>query len=258
MRAQLHDEYAAFPPNLVFSYSNLGYSLLGHMVQSVTGTAFADHAHQTLFEPLGLQQTRFVARPEQDDSFGIGHRDGRRLEPLPLRDLPAKGLITSAADLARLSAVLLNAGALDGRQLIEPGLIEAMLEPQNAEVELDLGLSIGLGLFLEQASIPEAARVARHSGNSLGYTAEWILLPEQGLGVAVLANAGHAGTIVKPLAEAILANAMKLEPEPIPADLFVVAAEDERKARIATSPEGHFATDFGLIAIRPEQDSLCA
>ena len=114
-----------------------------------------------------------------------------------------------------MSIALLCAGELDGRQLIEPGLIEAMLEPQNAEVALDLGLSIGLGLFLEQATIPGATRVARHSGHSLGYTAEWILLPEQGLGVAVLANAGHTDRIVK-RAEAILANAMKLEPAPMP------------------------------------------
>ncbi len=258
VREQLRDEYAAFPPNLIFSYSNLGYSLLGHLVQTVTEVPFAQYAEERLFEPLALQQTRFSAAFEETGDFAVGHRNGQRFEPLPMRDLPAQGMETSAADLARLSMVLLGAGELDGRQLIRPTLIEAMLEPQNAEVALDMGLSIGLGLFLEEASIAGATRVARHSGNSLGYTAEWVLLPEQGLGVAVLANAGHAGRIVKPLAEAILANAMKLEPEEISADLFVSVAEENKKTRVATRPEGHFATDFGLIAIRPEQDQLCA
>lgn len=258
VREQLRDEYAAFPPNLIFSYSNLGYSLLGHLVQTVAEMPFVDYADQQLFEPLGLQQTRLSVVFEEAGDFAVGHRNGRRFEPLPMRDLPAQGLETSAADLARLSMALLGAGELDGRQVIRPSLIESMLEPQNAEVALDMGLSIGLGLFLEQETIPGATRVARHSGNSLGYTAEWVLLPEQGLGVAVLANAGHAGRIVKPLAEAILANAMKLEPEEITADLFVAVADEDNKTPVATRPEGHFATDFGLIAIRPEQDQLCA
>lgn len=264
VRERLRDEYAAFPPNLIFNYSNLGYSLLGHLLQVVTHTPFAEHAQQALFEPLGLTQTRFAAQPKGDDAFAMGHRNGERFAPLALRDLPAQGLETSAADMARLSIALLCAGELEGEQLIAPSLIEAMIEPQNAEIALDLGLSVGLGVFLEQQSIPGATRVVRHSGNSLGYTAEWVLLPEQGLGVVVLANAGHAERVVTPLAEAILTNAMTLEPEPIPADLFVAAAKTPPTPTDATTltetlpAEGHFATDLGLIAIQPQQESLCA
>ena len=40
VRKQLRDEYAAFPPNLLFGYSNLGYSLLGDLVQTLTETPF--------------------------------------------------------------------------------------------------------------------------------------------------------------------------------------------------------------------------
>ncbi|MBK1620955.1 hypothetical protein CKO42_21520 [Lamprobacter modestohalophilus] len=264
VRERLHDEYAAFPPNLIFNYSNLGYSLLGHLVQVATETPFAEYAQQALFEPLGLSHSRFAAKPTFDDALAMGHRNGDRFAPLPLRDLPAQGLETSAADMARLSIALLCAGELEGRQVIEPSLIETMIEPQNADIALDLGLSVGLGIFLEEQSIPGATRVVRHSGNSLGYTAEWVLLPEQGLGVVVLANAGHAERVVKPLAEAILSNAMKLEPEPIPSDLFVAAAKTLPTPTAATEStetlpaEGHFATDLGLIAIQPQQDSLCA
>ncbi|WP_201247208.1 serine hydrolase domain-containing protein [Halochromatium salexigens] len=89
------------------TYSNLGYSLLGHLLQVVTQTPFAAHAQQALFEPLGLSHSRFAAQPTFDDSLAIGHRNGQRFAPLPLRDLPAQGLETSAADMARLSIALL-------------------------------------------------------------------------------------------------------------------------------------------------------
>ncbi len=74
----------------------------------------------------------------------------------------------------------------------------------------------------------------------------------------VLANAGHADRVVKPLAEAMLSNVMTLEPEPIPADLFVAAANTPTTQTDALPAEGHFATDLGLIAIQPQQSSLCA
>jgi len=61
VRERLRDEYAAFPPNLIFNYSNLGYSLLGHLLQVVTQTPFAEHAQQVLFAPLGLSHTRLAA-----------------------------------------------------------------------------------------------------------------------------------------------------------------------------------------------------
>lgn len=257
VRPRLRDEYAAFPPNLIFSYSNLGYSLLGHLVQAVAGQPFAEHADERLFAPLGMGRSAFSAEPDATE-LAVGYRDGRPFTPLPLRDVPAQGLETTAADLARLIGMLLCAGEHDGRQVLAPGVIEAMLMPQNAGVALDMGLVTGLGLFLEEETIPGATRVARHSGNTLAYTAELILLPEQGLGIAVLANAGGAGQVLERLAEEILTQTLRVVPEPVPEDLFVAAVDRRPAAAPTAAPGGFYATDFGLIAIRPEAERLCA
>jgi CubicO group peptidase (beta-lactamase class C family) len=37
---RLWEEHTAYPPHLVFNYSNLGYTLLGHMIEAVTGEDF--------------------------------------------------------------------------------------------------------------------------------------------------------------------------------------------------------------------------
>jgi CubicO group peptidase (beta-lactamase class C family) len=265
VRDRLRDEFAAFPPRLVFNYSNLGYSLLGHLVQEINGIPFETVARARIFEPLQMNGTAFASDLLSDgaDTLAQAHRNGRRFKPLPIRDVPAHGLITTADDLARLSIAFLCAGEFEGRQMLQPGPLESMFETQNDEIALDLDIAAGLGLFLEDGSIPGATRVARHSGNSLGYTAEWILLPEQGLGVAVLANAGHAGHVVKRLAEVILEKSIDLDPEPIPADLFIAAAQ-QRRLPPPAEPEtnkrltGHYATDLGLIALNPERDQLCS
>lgn len=91
---QLLEEYLAFPPGLVFSYSNVGYSLLGVLIERASGQPFAAHLGQRLLLPLGMERTRFAARPAADPDQALGHRDGVPLDPLPIRDLPACGLET--------------------------------------------------------------------------------------------------------------------------------------------------------------------
>jgi CubicO group peptidase (beta-lactamase class C family) len=263
---QLRDELAAFPPNLVFSYSNVGYTLLGDLVQTTAAEPFAAYLERTLFAPLGMRATRIAALPAAADRLAVGHRGGAPLAPLPIRDLPAQGLETSAADLGRFLIALLCGGELHGRQVLAPGLIEAMMMPQNAAVALDLDVATGLGWFLEDGTVGDAGPVVRHGGTTLGFAAELVLLPEAGLGVAVLASSGDARRVVVQLAETILTHAAALVPEPLPPELFVSAspAASDRPAAGGTAigADGHFATDLGLIAIaangEDDRHTLCA
>lgn len=255
---QLRDEYTAFPPGLLFSYSNLGYTLLGQLVQETAQEPFADYARRQVFDPLGMENTAFASAPTAGTELATGHRKAAAFAPLPIRDLPAHGLQTTVSDLGRFMEAILCGGSLKGTQVIAPGLIEAMLEPQNTDVPLDLDVVYGLGWFLEHGTIPGATHIARHSGASLGFSAELVMLPEQGLGVVVMANAGGVGHVLKQLAETILSQSLKAMPTPLPPDLFVAAMSPKPAAGTASAPEGSYATDFGLISIRPADAKVCA
>jgi CubicO group peptidase (beta-lactamase class C family) len=264
LRDRLRDEYAAYPPNLVFSYSNVGYSLLGHLIQVVSGKPYAVYMAEQLLTPLGMRASSLAARAQRQASsdgtgvLAVGHRAGQRFTPLPMRDVPAQGLITSAADLGRLMSALLCGGALNGRQLLEPSVIEAAFEPQNTDVALDMDVITGLGVFLEDGSIPGADRVVRHGGNTLGYTAEMVLVPEHGLGLAALASTAEAGGVLKQLARSVLSQTLMAMPEPLPADVFIAATAASADAGRPMDPAGRYATDLGLISIDLEQDQVCA
>jgi CubicO group peptidase (beta-lactamase class C family) len=255
---QLKDEYAAFPPNLVFAYSNVGYTLLGDMVQQVAGEPFEAYVEERLFRPFGMTHTRFAQLPSPAEPIAIGHQNGRAVSLLPIRDLPAQGLETSATDLGRFISLLLCGGSLDGRQVLAPDLIEAMMQPQNDDIALDLDVTTGLGWFLEQGSIAGAERVVRHGGATLAYTAELVMLPEEGLGIAVLANAGSAHKVVSQLAKSVLTQSLKLMPEPLPSDLLLADDQARPPADAMIDSTGRYATDFGLISIRTEDAKLCA
>jgi len=254
----LGEEYTAFPPNLVFSYSNIGYTLLGHLVQRVTGVPFAQHIDQAVFVPLGLSQTSMGPRPEMERLLAKGYRDGREARRLPIRDLPALGLYTSASDLGRFMTAALAAIRANTAAVVTGRTWRQMLEPQNRGVALDLHITTGLGWFLEEGTIPGAGPVVRHGGTTLAYSSELILLPEQGLGVAVLANSHGSRTVVATLAEEILRRLLGTEGEPGESGRLTATVsrkvDDARRADLA----GSYATDFGLITISPEQKQLCA
>ncbi len=252
----LREEYAAFPPELVFSYSNLGYSLLGHLVETVSGQPFERYMETHVLGPLRMTDTRFLARPSP--ASARGYREGAPIGLLPVRDLPAHGIETSAADLSRLMCALLGGGALEGHQILAPSTVEAMSEVQNPDNLLDMEIFNGLGWFLEQDTIPSCGRVLRHGATTPGFAGECILLPEEGLGIAVLANADGGRSVIKRLAEETLSRVLSAAPQPVSAQLFLAPAERSPGPAPVMALEGDYATDLGLIAFRPEQATLCA
>ena len=60
---EIKQAHVTNPPNTAFSYSNLGYSLLGHTVERVTGQEFSDHIDEAILQPLGMRSSSFGSGP---------------------------------------------------------------------------------------------------------------------------------------------------------------------------------------------------
>ena len=255
---RLREEYAAFPPNLVFSYSNVGYTLLGHLVETVSGTPYADYMEAHIFRPWGMTTSGMGPRPSMEGIFSKGYRNGEERELLPIRDLPAHALYTSASDLGGFMRTVLSGESDTGNRTLTRESFEEMLEPQNKDVPLDFEIVNGLGWFLEEETIPGGGRVVRHGGTTLAFSSELILLPEKGLGVAVLANGDGSRSIVSRLAEEILSRVLDAIPRPLSAGLFLDRIERDITQSERADTAGNYATDFGLISIRPNDAKLCA
>ncbi|MEN8175796.1 MAG: serine hydrolase domain-containing protein [Pseudomonadota bacterium] len=254
----LADEYMAFPPKVVFSYSNVGYTLLGHAVQHVGRKAYADYMDEAVFRPLDMAHSGFVIRPAIEEKLSKGYNNGKAMDLLPIRDLPAIGLYTSASDLGKFMRAILATHNKGGGTVLSGKAFKQMFSPQNNDVELDLNIIMGLGWFLEDGRIAGASRVARHGGTTLAFNSEMILLPEQGLGVAVLANSHGSQHIVSQLAEAILARMLKGGHAPFSGRSLKTAVTAAKELPQIGDMSGSYATDMGLIAIKPEKEELCA
>jgi len=203
--AQVH------PLGATWSYCNSGYSLLGRVVEQVTGMTWDRAIGERLFEPLCLEQT--VTLPEESllHRTAVGHLGtGPDLHPSPTWGLPRSvgpaGTITaSAADLLAFARLHLTEGrGPDGQQLLSAPATAAMAA-QEAELPdpYSLGDSWGLGWIRYGWG---GRRVIGHDGNTIGQSAFLRLLPGSGLAVTLLTNGGHAQDLYQDLFREVFAE----------------------------------------------------
>lgn len=248
---EIRGQYAASRPGTVFAYSNLGMTLLGHAVQKVSGEDFATYMERALLQPLGMSHSAFA--PQAQGPFAAkAYRNGKEAEDPPLRDVPAGGLNSSVLDMSRFLEMVFAGGRSGEQQILKPQTLAEMLRPQNADVPLDFDLRVGLGWMLSGPGgidIRNAGPVAQHGGATLMFHSYLIALPEQKLGVVVLANSASAGAVVgKVAAEALkLALEAKTGIRQPPPEQPVAAPPLTTQARQAYV--GYYATPLGLAKV---------
>ena len=207
----LHDEYVANPPNFVFSYSNLGVTLLGHAVQKITGRNFSRLFSGNGAAAFGDEQFLLFDRPRSLCIGAKAYRKGEEAEDTPLRDIPAGGLNTTVLDLSRFMQMVFAGGRTGERQIIKPETLAEMLRPQNTNVPLDLDFRVGLAWMLGGIDIQNAGLVAHHGGATLYHRSQLIILPEHKLGIVVLANSATAGSVINKVATEALKLAVEVK-----------------------------------------------
>jgi len=65
-------------PGEAYLYSNVGYSLLGIIVKSVSGKNYEEFLHDEIFIPSGMLHTGYVLPGFTKDQLAVGYRDGNR------------------------------------------------------------------------------------------------------------------------------------------------------------------------------------
>lgn len=212
-----------WPPGDRFSYSNTGYTLLGMVVEAVTGERYEDWLDRELLAPLGMRDSTFgfvtQTGPGADPRLAMGHfDDGSTQAAIPWFTRPAGQFTTSAADMARLAQFLMGDGMINGVPFIASDHLRAMGR-QTGTAAARAGLPIGYALGLQTRDRHGVLGLC-HSGNIVGYRAMLCLYPEQEKAFFVSVNA-DSETASYPALDAVLTRVLSLPvvtPPPTVAD----------------------------------------
>lgn len=207
--AALHEEYVAYPPNTVLAYSNLGFSLLGHLVEEVSGIAYADYIEQRILRPTGMRFAYIAPNLREDGRSSKGYFNRKEHATPYLRDMPAGALNSSVVDLARFARMTFADGRSNGVRIIEPATLAQMQRYQDGDATFDVSRSVGLAWFLDDGFGEAAGLMARHNGGTPMFFSEFLTLPEHKLAVVVLANSNTAAGVVSEIATETLRLAVE-------------------------------------------------
>ncbi|GAA1941981.1 serine hydrolase [Nocardioides hwasunensis] len=217
------------PVGVTWSYCNSGYSVLGRIIEELTGLTWDQAMRERLFEPLALEHTATLAEDVLMHAAAVGH-DDRDGVPTPAaawqlpRSIGPAGLICSdAEDVLAFARLHLTGGlAADGTRVLSEESAAAMASHQaDLPDTLVLGDSWGLGWIRFGW---DGRRLIGHDGTTLGQNAFLRVLPDEGLAVVLLTNGGHARDLYQRLYEEVFEGVAGVTlPEPFapPADAEV-------------------------------------
>ena len=186
-----------FPLGATWSYCNSGFSILGRIIEQVTGQVWDAAMRERLFTPLGLTHT--VTLPEEALLFdtAVGNVVGLpepKMAPMwcLMRNAGPAGLITqSVADLLAFARMHLCEGvAADGTRVLGADSARQMIA-FSAEVPEKYLLGGTWGLGVERFDWG-GAQLFGHDGNTLGQAAFLRFYPDAKLAVALLTSDNSA------------------------------------------------------------------
>ena len=176
------------PVGSTYQYSNLNYNIAGLIVEKVSGQSYAEYVTQHIFEPLDMRHSYASHAPALADGLAEGHyymfgHAFRREQDLPPAHLPAGFLIASVEDMTHYAIAQLNDGRYgDTAILSAQGIAElhAPTIPTGGGAHYAMGWEVGT---------MDGMRFIGHEGANSTFRSNIYLLPEQGWGVILLANA---------------------------------------------------------------------
>ncbi len=196
---RLHIEYASYPVDFITNYSNLGYSLLGVILEENTDYLYEEYMQKHLFEPLHMEYSDFQPYGSNNPLAAVGYKSNRPQPNLPLRDIPAMGLNSNLVDLSHFIQAILNDGRYRNHQILTRDSIESMFTAQNSDVELDFDNRTGIPWRLSHIG-DEQVLVAEHAGTTLNFSSQVVLAPQQKIGIIILSNTSQANSAIHKIA----------------------------------------------------------
>jgi CubicO group peptidase (beta-lactamase class C family) len=210
--ASLADAEQVLAPGAHWHYSNLGFALLGEVVERVSGESYRTYVEERLLAPLGLERTSFEARPPAARGYLV---EAWSDAVLPEKDVDLSGtaasgqLWSTTGDLARWASFLSEGreGVLAADSVAEMRAVQAMRDVERWQVAWGLGLEL----------LRRDDKVwVGHGGAMPGQVAGLMFRPQERIGAAVLTNSG-AFPAPDGLAVELAEKALELEPaEPDP------------------------------------------
>lgn len=186
-----------FEPGSQFEYSNMGFVLLGAIIENISGMTYFDYMRENIFIPLEMTNTDCYDMDIPTENLAMGYLNSdeetkwkNNLFMHVIKGGPAGGGFSTVKDLHKYAVSLLN------HKILSIESVQLLWSPYNNAGRFGKGLgyeNYGYGTMLEQDN---NNRAIGHLGGFPGISAGLTIFPDNNYIVCVLSNYDHAGIIL--------------------------------------------------------------
>ena len=193
VKAKLAEQETLYPASTYYQYSNLALTLLGEIVQEISGVPYDDFIQQYILTPLGLNNTK-TSLPEDlyGSKLAIGYgsvnRNGKRdkINLFQAKGIkPAAGFSSNVSDLAKFASWQLRLLDTTASEILRPSTLKNMQRVHFTDP--DWNTTWGLGFAVYKGS--DGSKWVSHGGSCPGYRSSFMLNPKSKRAYVVMINA---------------------------------------------------------------------
>lgn len=251
--SKLTDDYLAFMPNSLMSYSNLGYGLLAAVIQQVAGMEYPEAVQKLLLEPLNMSGS-IVDYHLIGSEVSSPYLKGKLAKEYGLRDIAAGGLNSNVLDMMNFIRFINEQGRFNSKQVLKESTWREMFQAQNENVALDLGQQMGIGWHFYDGILPDSENLVGHDGATVTNRSDLMISLTSKIGVIVLSNdPGKTDSTVHRVAKQIMQQYCALEKE--------FEHENAAKSECFSDPQSdlegaYMSAQLGAYFIKPHKKKL--
>ena len=178
-------------PGEGFSYSNIAYNVLGDLLAKVSATSFESAMREQILLPSGMPNSTFMVRDIPADLLAWPHLRSPEMRvnpsyPYHRADAPASFLHSTVVDMCHWGITSLKRGSYHGQSILSPSSYDLMWKPvAKRGTPPSMFEEMGLGWTLGHYG---GAKTVCHGGAGFGWTAFFLILPEEDRAAVVLCN----------------------------------------------------------------------
>jgi CubicO group peptidase (beta-lactamase class C family) len=169
-----------------FRYSNANYSILGAIIESVSGQRYEDYIQEHIFDPLNMTNSYTSREQVKQHNLATGYRYwfGQPIFatsiPYPRGDIAAAYLISCARDMGQYLLALMNGGTLGDTRILSESGVSKLHTPEKKNLYYAMGWHVGQ---------IDNTRKLGHTGITPSSCAGIAIFPEYQRGFALFINA---------------------------------------------------------------------
>ena len=246
--SELRETYLTATPGKMFSYSNVGYTVLGIVIERVSGLSYTEYIQKEIAKPLGIQ-VHFLLNEEDRHPFTSSvslcyDKKGKALEDNLSTLLPAgSNTYMSLSDFVKFGQLFLKKdGVLLKKETLE------LMETLDLEDPIDQEVyNVGFGLIHKQYDMGEqVGKVLGHGGNTTCHHSMFNYIPELDVGIVVMTNSQSAIGFYATAGMTVLEEYLKEK------EIAVGESKAEQEHVKCESDDmvGKYATGLGVMEIK--------